>query len=77
MRTGHIDSCFQMLGQQAIVLLGSMFKEACHSGAGFEVSYAQGTPNMAHSFLLLSVDRDVELSDISPASCLVSNGQLN
>jgi hypothetical protein len=30
-------------------------------GAGFEVSYAQAMPNVAHSLLLLPADQDVEL----------------
>jgi hypothetical protein len=34
----------------------------------FEVSYAQATPSVAHSFLQLPVDEDVELS--APAPCL-------
>ena len=40
--------------------------------AGFEVSYAQATPSVEHSLLLLLVDQDVDLSDSSPAPCLPS-----
>jgi hypothetical protein len=38
-------------------------------GAGFEVSYAQAMPSVAHS-LLLPADQDVEISAPSPAPCL-------
>jgi hypothetical protein len=37
---------------------------------GFGVSYAQAIPSVAHSFLLMPVDQDVELSALSPAPCL-------
>ena len=37
---------------------------------GFEVSYAQAMPSVAHSLLLLSVDQDVKLSAPSLALCL-------
>jgi hypothetical protein len=41
-------------------------------GVGFEVSYAQAKPSVAHKLLLLPSDQDVELSAPSPAphSCL-------
>jgi hypothetical protein len=36
----------------------------------FEVSYAQATPSVADSLLLLPADQDVELSVPFPAPCL-------
>ena len=44
-----------------------LLKEVCHLGVGIEVLYAQTTPSVAHSPLLLPVDQDVELSAPSPA----------
>ena len=38
--------------------------------AGFEVSYAQATPSVAQSLLLLLMNQDVELSNPSPAPSL-------
>lgn len=37
---------------------------------GSEVSYAQVIPRVIHSLLLLSVEQDVELSVLSPATRL-------
>ena len=39
-------------------------------GVAFEVSYAQATPNRAHTVLLLPVAQVVELSAPSLAPCL-------
>jgi hypothetical protein len=38
--------------------------------ASFELSYAQATPSVAHSLLMLPVDQDVELLAPSPEPCL-------
>ena len=38
--------------------------------AGSEVSYAQATPIVAHSLLLLSADQDTELLVPAPVPCL-------
>lgn len=32
----------------------ALFKEVCHCGAGFEVSYAHGLPSVVYSLLLPS-----------------------
>jgi hypothetical protein len=37
--------------------------------AGFEISYAQATPSVAHTLLLLPGDQEVEFSAL-PAPCL-------
>jgi hypothetical protein len=37
-----------------------LLEEGCHCVIGFEVSDVQAMPSVAHSLLLLTVDRDVE-----------------
>ena len=37
---------------------------------GFEISYVQATPSVAHSLLLLPSDQDVEVLALSPAPSL-------
>jgi hypothetical protein len=41
-------------------------------GVGFEVSYAQAVPRVAHSLSLLSLDQEAELLASSPAPCLTA-----
>ena len=47
-----------------------LLEEVCHCRVGFEVSYAQTMPSVAHSLLFLPTSQDVELSDPSLAPCL-------
>jgi hypothetical protein len=48
----------------------ALLEEVCHYKGGLEVSYAQTTPSVSHSPLLLPVEQNVELSALSPAPCL-------
>ena len=70
-----IDSVFECLAhrerhyQEVMTLL-----EKCVTvGVGFEVSYAEAVPSVAHSLLLLPGDQDVELlallASCQPACC--------
>ena len=45
--------------------------------AGFEVSYVQAMPSVAHSFLLLPVDQDAELSAPLPAANLPADHHIS
>lgn len=49
-------------------------EEVCHCEGGFEVSYAQALPHVAHHLLLLPVNLDVELSATSSTPCLSAHG---
>ena len=48
----------------------ALLEEMCHVWMGFEVSFAQTIPSMAHSLSLVPADQDVELSAPSSAPCL-------
>jgi len=63
--SGSIRRC-GLIGADVILL-----EEVCHYGAGFEASYAQATPSVTYSLLLLAY-HDVELSAPSLASCLLA-----
>ena len=60
-----------MLAPLRMALLGGVaLLEAVYTvGVGFEVSYAQATPSVAHSPLLLLVEQDVQLLG-PPIPCL-------
>ena len=55
----------------ALVGVGvALLEEVCHCEVGFEVSYAQTMPRVAHNCLRLPLDQDVKLLAPSPAPCL-------
>jgi hypothetical protein len=68
-RYGPHKWMYWILGPIVALLGGVALLEEVRHWGGFEVSYSQAVPSVAHSLLLLPVDWDVELS-APPAPCL-------
>jgi hypothetical protein len=58
------------LRRHGLIRVGvALLEEVYHYGVGFEVSYSQTIPSVAHNPLLLPADLDIEFS-IPPVPCL-------